>query len=70
MKIITKKKVIKYIEEEIESLNSKLFKDNLGDDYEAFDYIKAKMDAFYDMGILKKKELDVLWDKLIDKIGL
>ena len=70
MKIITKKKAIKYIEEEIESLNSKLFKEELGDDYEAFDYVKTKMDVFYEMGILKKKELDILWNKLVEKVGI
>ena len=66
MKIITKKKAIKYIEKEIDSLNVECFRDK----HEAFDYMYAKMELFYDMDILNKKELDVLWDKLTEKTGL
>ena len=66
MKIITKKKAIKYIENEIESLNCKLFRDA----YEAFGYVHTIMDVFYGLGILNNKEMDVLWNKLRKKTNL
>lgn len=66
MKLVTKKKAIEYIEKEIESLSDKNFKDN----YEEFEYIHGKMNVLYDLGILNKKELDILWNKLIRKTKL
>ena len=63
MKIITKASAIKYLNEQIESLDSKRFRDDL----EAFLHVSVKMDVFYHMGILKKEDLDPLWNKLQDK---
>jgi hypothetical protein len=63
MKIITKKKAIKYIETQIETLKVEDFKDK----YSAFESVYNQMSVFHDLGILNQDELDILWNKLRNK---
>jgi hypothetical protein len=60
MKIITKRKAKKYIENEIDTLKV----DEFIDEYDAFNSVYEKMNALYDLGVLTKTELDKFWVKL------
>lgn len=60
MKIVSKKKCIEKIREQIETQKSSVLHDDTNR-YDAFEIVYQMMNLSKDLGILNKKELDILW---------